>query len=227
MPVPKEVRERCKQPTPFVFTQNEYEEVEEQYDADTLMFQHLAAQVDALETAKNQAYSERNQCVALAARLALAVGWNTGLGRHVGDPWEDDWRNIVFIDLPAGQVSWHIHDSELYLFAFLPPYKGKWDGHTTEEKYGRLKVPFDAFGRALRRLIAGAIDWYLYSAAGEDLRAVRLEKLVGAFRVARSKDALKAPRRSHINPSGCPFEVEIHLPAEDFEVGARTIAEED
>jgi len=52
---------------------------------------------------------------------------------------EDEWKNVVFIDLPTGQVSWHIHKDELVYFPGLPTYKGVWDGHTVEEKYDRVK----------------------------------------------------------------------------------------
>lgn len=91
-------------------------------------------------TQKDAAYAERNKCVALIARMAIALGLRAGLGRHEEEDksWEDDWRNIVFIDLPSGQVSWHIHDSDLPMFEFLPKYHGVWDGHTTEEKYQRV-----------------------------------------------------------------------------------------
>ncbi len=75
-------------------------------------------------------------CVAFIARMAVVMGWRVGMARHEGE-WEDDWRWIVYIDLPAGQVSWHIHDSEREWFN-LPDYPGVWDGHTTEEKYARL-----------------------------------------------------------------------------------------
>lgn len=45
----------------------------------------------------------------------------------------------MFIDLPTGQVSWHVHDSELALFDFLPTSDQRcWDGHSTDEKYERL-----------------------------------------------------------------------------------------
>jgi hypothetical protein len=89
---------------------------------------------------KNAAYAERNKCIVIMARMALALGLEAGLGRHEEEDkdWEDDWRNIVFIDLPTGQVSWHIHDSELPLFEWLLQYKCGWDGHTTEEKYQRV-----------------------------------------------------------------------------------------
>lgn len=36
-------------------------------------------------------------------------------------------------------MSWHIHSSELPVFAHLPnDGRYKWDGHTTAEKYERL-----------------------------------------------------------------------------------------
>lgn len=86
-------------------------------------------------------YRERDRCVALIARLALDLGFNAWLGKHVGENWEDDWRNIVFIHLPCGQLSWHIHDSELYLFSFLNGRTGEpWDGHSTEDKYERMFI---------------------------------------------------------------------------------------
>lgn len=88
--------------------------------------------------AKNLAYSERNKMLAAYCRLAIASGFTAGIGRHQGDGWDDDWRNIVFIDTPNGQASFHLHDSELHLFNFLPPYQGQWDGHDTETKWNRL-----------------------------------------------------------------------------------------
>jgi hypothetical protein len=83
--------------------------------------------------AKNQAYTERNKLVALLASL-----YPSSLEK---DPEEDlDWQWVVFIELPTGQVSWHIHDSELRLFDHVERFKDiKWDGHTTEEKYDRLR----------------------------------------------------------------------------------------
>jgi hypothetical protein len=86
--------------------------------------------------AKDGAYAERNKLVALISKL-----FSASLERHPeNEEWEDDWRWIVFIDLPTGQVSWHIHDSELNMFDHLPRNAGrKWDGHTTDEKYERVR----------------------------------------------------------------------------------------
>lgn len=91
---------------------------------------------DGLLAQKDAAYRERDMCVALIAKLAAAQGYRVGMARHEGE-WEDDWRWIVYIDLPTGQVSWHIHDSEREWFDFQV-YPGTWDGHTTDQKYERM-----------------------------------------------------------------------------------------
>lgn len=96
-----------------------------------------------VEKAKNAAYSERNQCVAALARTLLTLGFNVGRAIHpIEDTeWESDWRNILYIDLPMGQVSWHFHDSEAHLIERFPEYDEPWDGHSANDKYKRLK-PF-------------------------------------------------------------------------------------
>lgn len=94
------------------------------------------ARVKELISVKDGAYSERNRLVAALSKLFPA-----SLERHPEDDktWEDDWRWIVFMDLPTGQASWHLHDSELMNFGHLPRGQGrKWDGHSNDEKYARL-----------------------------------------------------------------------------------------
>lgn len=100
---------------------------------------------------KDGAYEERDKCVAVIARLAAHLHCVAWLGRHEGGEWDDDWRNIVFVELPTGQVSWHIHDSELPLFAFLKPAATPWDGHDTPEKYRRLLAWGDTFDDSAAR----------------------------------------------------------------------------
>ncbi len=101
--------------------------------------------------AKNQAYWERNQLV-----RALTLLYPSWLERHpeTDKEWEDDWRWIVFVEIPThsrnyvqafeiknnSQLSWHIHDSEKRYFEHLEVrYGNSWDGHTTDEKYERLR----------------------------------------------------------------------------------------
>lgn len=95
----------------------------------------MSPTIKELEAEKNKAYAERNLLV-----VALSKLFPASLERHPEtEAYEDDWRWIVFIDLPAGQVCWHIHDSELPHFDHLQRNTGrKWDGHDREEKYRRV-----------------------------------------------------------------------------------------
>ena len=97
-----------------------------------------------LKNAKDGAYLERNKCVALIARMALAMGLKAGRAKTAIEGWSEDWHGCVYIDLPTGQVSWHFHDSHLFLFIDLPKYGGTWDGHDTPEKYRRCAAGFRA-----------------------------------------------------------------------------------
>ncbi len=89
----------------------------------------------ALERAgsKHQAYLERNHLAAALARL-----YPSGTARTDIPGWSPDWHGCVYIDLPAGQISYHYHDSQVHLFAGLPAYEGHWDGHNKAEVHRRL-----------------------------------------------------------------------------------------
>ena len=112
------------------------------------LFEFLEKHIAELNQQKDRAYKERNLLLVLLAKVAIASGYDAGLGKC--DPedtsWEADWQNVVFIELPGKngrmdmpvQCSWHVRDSELEDFSFLPPYKKPWDGHSTEEKYKRI-----------------------------------------------------------------------------------------
>lgn len=89
--------------------------------------------VERVAREKDEAYHERNKVVAVLARL-----FPSGVMRTEIEGWNPEWHGCVYIDLPSGQVSWHFHNSQVYLFEGLPAYQGEWDGHTTEEKYERL-----------------------------------------------------------------------------------------
>lgn len=106
-----------------------------------LASQQIERDWEALKAQKDDAYAERDKCLVLMALMAQRLGLKVGIGQHVGEDWDDDWRNILFIDLPTGQVSWHIHDSETLWFYFVGAYDGEWDGHTTDEKYRRVMEP--------------------------------------------------------------------------------------
>lgn len=78
----------------------------------------------------NELYRERAQ---LAAALSKVFPASLEI-----DPADPDWM-VCIIDLPTGQVSWHIALTDLDLFQHLPRDAGRvWDGHSTELKYMRL-----------------------------------------------------------------------------------------
>lgn len=120
----------------------------------------LRARIERLEETKNTAYAERQKMV-----QALTFIFPAHMKRHPDSDseWEDDWRNIVCIHGPAGQMTWHIHDSEAHMFGHLnrkpdPFADCEYDDHTTPEKYDRL------LRSVLQRFCMGAAD----AAEGED-----------------------------------------------------------
>lgn len=84
---------------------------------------------------RDRAYRERAHLVAhLASLYASHIGYT--------DPDAPDWA-VVIIQTPTGQMSWHIAPDDLELFEHVqttfPGRSPKWDGHTTEQKYERLR----------------------------------------------------------------------------------------
>lgn len=93
----------------------------------------MSAETDAV-------YAERDQCVALIAKMALALGYPVVRARKEIEGWDPEWLGCVYIQLPTGQVSWHFHDREAHWFDGLPVGPVKWDGHDTPEKYRRVNA---------------------------------------------------------------------------------------
>jgi len=89
-----------------------------------------------LKSDKHGAYNERDRLVAVLSKL-----WPSHLADHPADDltWDDEWRTIVCVHSPVGQLTWHIKDGEQPLFVHLSKGDNDWDGHTTEQKYQRLE----------------------------------------------------------------------------------------
>lgn len=81
------------------------------------------------------AYRERN---ALVAGLIRVGGFRAEI---VMAPDTEGWW-IVYVETPAGQLSWHVSPDDMDLFSDWPvafgTHRSPWDGHTTDEKYRRL-----------------------------------------------------------------------------------------
>jgi len=99
----------------------------------------LQRQCASLREARTAALRERNMCVSLLARMAVTLGLETYLVLDPGE--EEEWKHMVGIELPAGQVTFHVHQSELMLFGFLVIEEKRHDGHTTDEKWQRVLEP--------------------------------------------------------------------------------------
>lgn len=81
------------------------------------------------ESEPNEAYFDRNLCVQVMARMAQKLGYNMGIKEN------GEWP-ILYIDLPTGQVSWHISKPDLK--GIFQTYLEDWDGHDVEIKRMRL-----------------------------------------------------------------------------------------
>lgn len=155
-----------------------------------------------MEARKDAAYLERNQVVA-----ALAKRFPSGTAKTAIEGWSEDWHGCVYIDLPTGQVSWHFHDSQAYLFDGLPQYVGKWDGHDTTEKYRRVAAlaptPHEQEARAAVQVLPGCLADRLYEAidiarsrashAGSTTRRKKWEATAADLRAALAAQAGMLP----------------------------------
>ena len=83
------------------------------------------------DSSKNKAYREVNE---LASALAsLFPSW-------VGvDPSEPDWP-VLYVQLPTGQVSWHIGKDDADLIEGIAREGSAWEGHTREDRSARLQA---------------------------------------------------------------------------------------
>ena len=86
---------------------------------------------DNFQSEPDEAYVDRNLAVQVLAVLARQQGYQVGIRNR-----EDDWP-ILYVDLPTGQVSWHIPKDEIA--ALFPDYPGEWDGHDLKENRDRLR----------------------------------------------------------------------------------------
>ncbi len=81
-----------------------------------------------------EAYFDRNQAAMALAKLAQAQGWKVGLRVDQKEP---DWP-VLMIDLPTGQVSWHLPKDEV--IGQFPEYDRSWDGHDLDMKRKRMEA---------------------------------------------------------------------------------------
>ena len=97
----------------------------------------MTSQSDGKESNNTEyVYYDRNLAVMALARLAQQQGYTVGIALDLAET--PEWQTVIMIDLPTGQVGWHIRESELQ--DDWPAYPGKWDGHSDELKWDRIKA---------------------------------------------------------------------------------------
>jgi hypothetical protein len=80
--------------------------------------------IDQIDTVQGGDYDRREKLVMAAMYEARMAGFECG---YRIDPVEPEWP-VAYIELPTGQCSWH-----------MPQHSKPYDGHSTEEKYERIR----------------------------------------------------------------------------------------
>jgi hypothetical protein len=81
-------------------------------------------------------YYERNLLVALLACTTKEV---VGVAEDTDPDCPKGWRTVVFFEIKNQQLSFHMPDRDIWMVRNVPPYQGKWDSHSVEEKYRRME----------------------------------------------------------------------------------------
>lgn len=97
-------------------------------------FRQLRQEVKELHNQKNAAYGERTRLAGLLAALYR----DSGIGIDHAVPENKDFRKVIFINLPTGQISFHCSDRDYQYLLQLPKYKGSYDGHDKQAVLTRI-----------------------------------------------------------------------------------------
>jgi len=94
---------------------------------------------------KSDVYRDRNLlalafiCSYVEVRACVPHGWWPDTDDVNGEQWA-----VVWVDLPTGQVGWHIPLEDVP--DWMPKRDPEYDGYTTEEKNDRLRRWFSVAG---------------------------------------------------------------------------------
>lgn len=84
---------------------------------------------------REQLYYKRNTLVKKAVYLARESGYKAGYVLHtpfediISGIWEPEWSIVALIELPTGQITWHMDSRGL-----------QYDGHSDSQKWERVSV---------------------------------------------------------------------------------------
>ena len=169
--------------------------------ADDLHVRALALRAASAE--RDGAYRERAHLVAWLAALYPSV---ITLAPDVDEP---GWK-LVFIDSPTGQLSWHISPRDDELFEHVERVtcddpRARWDGHTTEQKYARIRELAAAGGGGCSP--AGEVTEPNNPAEPDNPAAWALARHIADYPMSTVQAAfryLNAPIRFELHEAGLP-----------------------
>jgi len=101
----------------------------------------LQVEVQRLRAELEQAHAERSAAYRECAYLLADFAARHQAHLAYSDPDVPTWP-VLMVEPDAGQMCWHINPDDLDLFdhvSWADPFAIGWDGHTTEEKYQRLR----------------------------------------------------------------------------------------
>lgn len=115
-----------------------YEENKRRHEGAIARVDELLAEVARTEAERDGAYRERAHLVALLA--AMTDGAVIAPAPDVDEP---GWQ-IAYLTIGGRQASWHISPRDADLVACVPHVSAdhpaaQWDGHTTDDKYDRIR----------------------------------------------------------------------------------------
>ena len=170
----------------------------------------------------DEVYFDRNMLVIMSMALARLVGWQTGYLEDKSET-DENWP-IVYIDTPAGQISYHLSvPVRLMADMNINKYPGERDGHTTEENRKRLATAvsqlLDPKGLKILKCQhlrmhphAPAYDSLFMMENVNDTEAIALmvcETCARAFEVIGMQDILKAGAKDWISKNYRKFKFEV------------------
>jgi hypothetical protein len=95
--------------------------------------ERLQGKLETMHLKVDKAHSERNMLVALLSKIYPSV-------RDIDQKMKKGlYENVIYIQTPLGQISYHIAKDHMEYFEDLEIKKDAWDGHTTEQKKDRVK----------------------------------------------------------------------------------------
>ncbi len=109
-------------------SEGQIQRLESELDNCTSKNTELHIILDHKDKALNTAYTQRAIAAIAFAHTVISLGGTAGVGKDDREDEPDEWRVVLYVNTPAGQMSWHIAPNDQPMLEGLPQYQGSWDG---------------------------------------------------------------------------------------------------